>query len=232
MVRYKQNRYFQIRRQQDNKFYQLQLDAKKLWEKLRRSDVRSEEKYKIADELHQLLKGRITNIIEAHDTSRVVECLYSNGSHEIKNSIFEELQQKIIHYAKCKYAKNVILAFLRHGRQCHKEAIYKAVQTRVVELFLHKEAANIISALYNDFCNTKRRAEMAQEFYSRQLTYFKSEDATTFKAAYEKCTEKTASEKMLAEFKVRTQRDYIYAFVGVFCIYLFLSLKSIVPDKC
>lgn len=190
-----------IRRQQDNKFYQLQLDAKKLWEKLRRSDVRSEEKYKIADELHQLLKGRITNIIEAHDTSRVVECLYSNGSHEIKNSIFEELQQKIIHYAKCKYAKNVILAFLRHGRQCHKEAIYKAVQTRVVELFLHKEAANIISALYNDFCNTKRRAEMAQEFYSRQLTYFKSEDATTFKAAYEKCTEKTASEKMLAEFK-------------------------------
>lgn len=191
-----------MRQQQDNKFYQLQLDAKKLWEKLRRSDVRSEEKHKVANELHELIKGKITNVVEAHDTSRVVECLYSNGSHEIKNSIFEEIKEKIIHYSKCKYAKNVILACLRHGSQAHKEAIYKAVQTRVVDLFLHKEAAHVISALFDDFCNNVKRAEMAQEFYSRELVYFKSEDATTFQSAYEKCTEKTVKENMLSEFKV------------------------------
>lgn len=107
-----------------------------------------------------------------------------------------------MHYAKCKYAKNLIMATLRHGSQAHKDAIYKAVQTRVPDLFLHKEAAQIISTLYEDVCNNKKKAEMAQEFYSKELVYFKSEDATTFKAAYDNCTEKLAKENMLSEFKV------------------------------
>lgn len=81
-----------MRQQQDNKFYQLQHSAKKLWEKLRRSDVRSEERNQLALELHQLLKGNIVNIVEAHDTSRVVECLYTNGNHDIKNSVFDEVK--------------------------------------------------------------------------------------------------------------------------------------------
>ncbi|OQR78692.1 pumilio protein-like [Tropilaelaps mercedesae] len=195
-----------MRQQQENKFYQLQLDAKKLWEKLRRSDMRSEEKQKVANELHRLVAGRVVDIIEAHDTSRVVECLYSNGSHEIKNSIFEEIKEKINYYAKSKYAKNVVLACLRYGSTTHREAIYKAVQTRVPDLFLHKEAAKVISVLYDDFCNSKKRAEMAQEFYSQELVYFKSEDAVTFRAAYEKCTERSTQENMLTNFRDRLSK--------------------------
>ncbi|XP_003742321.1 pumilio homolog 3 [Galendromus occidentalis] len=190
-----------MRQQQDNKFYVLQCSAKKIWEKLRRSDVRSEERNQLAMELHKLLKGNIVNVAEAHDTSRVVECLYTNGSPEIKNSVFDEIKDKIMHYAKCKYAKNLIMACLRHGSQAHKDVIYKAVQTRVPDLFLHKEAAQIISTLYEDVCNNKKKAEMAQEFYSKELVYFKSETATTFKAAYDNCTEKLAKENMLSEFK-------------------------------
>lgn len=114
-------------------------------------------------------------------------------------------QDKILHYSKCKYAKNLILAFLRHGSQLHKDAIFKAVQTRVPDLFLHKEAAQIISTLYEDVCNNKKKAEMAQEFYSKELVYFKKEDAVAFKVVYNECADKLAKEKMLSEFKVSSQ---------------------------
>ena len=54
-----------------NQVFELGVQAKQVWEKVRSQHTSKEEKEKLIPELHQLLKGKVEKVIRAHDTVRL-----------------------------------------------------------------------------------------------------------------------------------------------------------------
>merc|ERR1712025_1381601 len=84
--------------------FDIGVQAKKIWEEVRKEDCPEQKKEKLTKDLHELVKGNIKKIIFAHDTVRVVECLMALGSDDIRNALYEELKDDIVEMAKSKYA--------------------------------------------------------------------------------------------------------------------------------
>ena len=74
----------------------------------------------------------------AHDTARVIECLFGTAPVDIKQSLFEELKKETIELAKSQYAHFYLLKVLRHGTKDNRNHIMNALSGRVVELMKHK----------------------------------------------------------------------------------------------
>merc|ERR1719220_2563262 len=53
-----------------NQVFELGVQAKQVWEKVRSQHTSKEEKEKLIPELHQLLKGKVEKVIRAHDTGQ------------------------------------------------------------------------------------------------------------------------------------------------------------------
>lgn len=101
------------RKMMKNNHYQVGHKAKNMWEQLRRFDLPPEKRHQISTDLYGTIKGRAKELIYAHDTSRVIQCMMKYGSQEHKNAIFEELKDHIVEMAKSKYAKFCVRKMLK-----------------------------------------------------------------------------------------------------------------------
>ena len=63
----------------------------------------------------------------AHDTARVIECLFGTAPVDIKQSLFEELKKETIELAKSQYAHFYLLKVLRHGTKDNRNHIMNAL---------------------------------------------------------------------------------------------------------
>lgn len=59
-------------------------------------------------------------LIFAHDSCRIVECMVTNGGSDVRNALFEELVPEIIRMTKSKYARFFIIKMLKHGYDFNK----------------------------------------------------------------------------------------------------------------
>lgn len=74
----------------------------------------------------------------AHDTARVVECLFEKSSQDVRDALFNELKSHIINMAKSQYAHFVVMKILRHGNKDQRDYIMKTLSGKVVFLMRHK----------------------------------------------------------------------------------------------
>jgi hypothetical protein len=54
-------------------------------------------------------------LIFAHDTCRVIQCLVKYGTSEHRTKLFEELKDDILEMIKCKYAKFFVKKLIKYG---------------------------------------------------------------------------------------------------------------------
>ncbi|XP_014673454.1 PREDICTED: pumilio domain-containing protein KIAA0020 homolog [Priapulus caudatus] len=113
-----------VRQQHTNKNYDLAVQAKKIWEELRKQDVSDAEKQKLCAQLWKMIKGKSPELIFAHDTVRVIECLEKYGSATYRNALFEELKDMIVPMAKSKYAKFFVEKLIKYGTKVQRKAIF------------------------------------------------------------------------------------------------------------
>lgn len=73
------------------------------------------ERKKCVSEIHGMLKGKVKELIFAHDTCRVVECLVASGGTDVRTALFDELIPEIVHLTKSKYARFFVTKMLKHG---------------------------------------------------------------------------------------------------------------------
>ncbi|VDM49254.1 unnamed protein product [Toxocara canis] len=95
--------------------FELALQCKRLWEKIRSSKCTEEDRERYVHELYGLVKGKAKELIYAHDTCRVIECLTSLPKGNIRSLLFEELCPEIVRMTKSKYARFFVTKMLRHG---------------------------------------------------------------------------------------------------------------------
>uniref|UniRef100_A0A224YXC3 Pumilio homology domain family member 6 n=1 Tax=Rhipicephalus zambeziensis TaxID=60191 RepID=A0A224YXC3_9ACAR len=170
----------QERKKHENKFYEISKAAKRIWEDLRLKSCTPQRREELLNQLSKVVKGNIKQLIFAHDTSRVIECMEHLGTAVHRNMIFEEVKDIIIPMTKSKYAKFMVKQILRNGSAEQKQHVIRAFSTQVVSLLYHVDAAAILEDIYNEYANALQRSLMLQEFYSRDLALFKRDKVITF----------------------------------------------------
>ncbi|VDN43242.1 unnamed protein product [Gongylonema pulchrum] len=108
-----------------------------------------------------MMKGKVKELIFAHDTCRVVECLFACAGADIRTALFEELTPEIVRMAKSKYAR-----FFR-------QIIFNAFCGHCVSLLRIAPASAILEAAYNDYANALQRFNIIIEFYGADFPLFK-----------------------------------------------------------
>ncbi|OPL20643.1 pumilio domain-containing protein, partial [Mytilus galloprovincialis] len=89
--------------------------SKKIWEELRRHDVKESKKHELCTELMGFVKGTMKEFAFAHDTARVLQCLVQHGSPGQKDEVFEEVKDQICLMARSKYAKFLVKKLIVYG---------------------------------------------------------------------------------------------------------------------
>ncbi|XP_057379723.1 pumilio homolog 3-like [Daphnia carinata] len=170
--------------------YLLSVKAKKLWEELRREDTTKEKQLSLSADLYGLIKTHAHELVFAHDTARVIECLFEKASQDIREAVFNELKPHTINLAKSQYAHFYLMKVLRHGNKEQRTYVIQALSGKVVFLMKHKFASKVVETAYNDWANASQRALLSQEFYGPEFKLFKDESITTLSAALAKHPEK------------------------------------------
>ena len=80
----------------------------------------------------------IFQLVFAHDTARVIECLFEKASQDIREAVFNELKPHIINLAKSQYAHFYLMKVLRHGNKDQRNFVIQALSGKVVFLMKHK----------------------------------------------------------------------------------------------
>ncbi|KAI0231313.1 pumilio RNA binding family member 3 [Lamellibrachia satsuma] len=173
----KKERKKQRRMQKDN--YEMSAKAKDLWNALRRHELTTEKRLALCTELHTTVKGKALQLIFAHDTSRVIQCLIKYGSAEHKSALFEELREHLLEMTKSKYAKFFVRKLLKYGTKAQRNYVFRSMYGSVRKLIRHKEAAEIIECAYNNYANAQQRAALVEEFYGPSFALFKTSETRT-----------------------------------------------------
>lgn len=198
LVEMKKKHRKQERKKNENKFYEISKAAKRVWEELRCKTCRPARREELLAQLTKVVKGNVKQLIFAHDTSRVIECMEHLGTAVHRNMIFDEVKDIILPMTKSKYAKFMVRQILRNGTSEQKQHVIKAFSTHVVTLLHHADAAAILEVVYNEYANALQRSWLLQEFYSRDLALFKKDKVITFADALAESADRS---KMIENLK-------------------------------
>lgn len=163
------------RRMSENKYFEITERAKKIWEEMRRDDCPSNRKHELIENLMGMIKGKVRDIVRAHDTVRIIQCVIAYGTQAHRSSLFEELKEDLILLCKTKYAKHFVLKMLKYGSSKEKEFIISSFHGKVKDLLKHAHASQVLEYAYNDVANAKQRGLLVQEYYGPEFALFKDD---------------------------------------------------------
>ena len=124
--------------EEGNVIYELSVQAKKIWEEVRREDCKGNRKEELCKQLYEMIKGKAKGLIYAHDTVRVIETLVGVGSGEYRTALYEELKDELHKLSKNKYSRFFVLKLLRYGSKEQKDAIMDSFKGHIIEFMKHK----------------------------------------------------------------------------------------------
>lgn len=94
---------------------ELLVDAKRAWTAARQKNLKKAERIKHIDELMEIIRGTVKDIVFKHDASRIVQTAVKYGDQKARNEIAEELKGKYRELAQSKYSKVRIYKHFLYG---------------------------------------------------------------------------------------------------------------------
>uniref|UniRef100_A0AAR2KK05 PUM-HD domain-containing protein n=1 Tax=Pygocentrus nattereri TaxID=42514 RepID=A0AAR2KK05_PYGNA len=184
----------QNRQQNDKKgTYPIVMRAKQVWEIVRRKDCDKEKRAKLLKELQILVRGKIKTIAFAHDSTRVLQCLFQFGNDKQRQEIFDELKDHMVEMSKSKYAKNIVKKFLMYGNKQQVGEVMLAFKGNVRQMLRHSEASSVVEYAYNDKAILSQRLMLTEELYGNTFQVCKSSVCSTLDKVLESNLEKHES---------------------------------------
>lgn len=156
--------------------YEITVQAKKIAEKLRLLECATEERLKLASELHELLKGHYSKFILTHDMSRVIQWLIKYSNAQIRQAIKSELEPLLMQMFQSKYAKNCVKAAFQYGSDQLRKELLAACNGHVVKLSSHLVSAPIFEYAITEFATDADKNRLKQEFYGDMYKQAKDEN--------------------------------------------------------
>ncbi|KAJ2716887.1 Pumilio y domain member 6 [Coemansia spiralis] len=151
---------------------ELKLQARKLWEVLRRGDLGAEERAQKMTEMMALLGGRIKDVTFKHDMSRIVQTCLKHGSAEQREQIAAELAGSYLDLSRSMYGRHILMRMLKYC-PTRRAAIIQAFHGQVRKLIRHKDAALVLEECYAVYANAQQKWDLVGEFYGAEFAVFK-----------------------------------------------------------
>ena len=151
---------------------------KALWEKLRVKNppLPKKTRDKLCDEIWELSKDHIANLILKHDASRVVQTLVKYSSKERRHKIVIALKGKFYVLATSSYGKYLLVKLLHYGTRDSRQIIIDELHGSLRKLMRHKEGAYVIEDMYVLYATQEQRQQMIREFWGSEYALFRNEN--------------------------------------------------------
>lgn len=156
----------QRKKAKDTQLYELSVQAKQLYEKLKCKTTPN--KNDLCTELHGLLKtgNAYAKLVLSHDIARVVQCLLKYSPGEIRKDISEILLPNIVQMSTSKYAHFCVSRMLKYGTKEIRSRVISGFFGHIIKLVSHKFSNELVDIAYNTHASVTEKAEIRQEFYS------------------------------------------------------------------
>ncbi|ELU37467.1 puf family RNA-binding protein [Rhizoctonia solani AG-1 IA] len=113
----------------------LLVEAKRVWALARKIDIPRAERQKHIEELMNVLRGNVQDIVFKHDASRIVQTLVKYGGQKERDEVAAELKGKYRDLAQNKYGKGGLRAALEHAAPERRKRILASVAETLMQIF-------------------------------------------------------------------------------------------------
>lgn len=147
--------------------------GKRIWEQIRRKDINKDERKKLIEELCNLMKGRVSELVFKHDASRIVQTAVKYGTKEQRKLIAQELKGKYVELSQSAYGRYLTVKMMEYGTAETKDMVVKEMFGNVRKLIKHKLASIVVEDTWRQYATNKQKAVLLKEFYGVEFAIFK-----------------------------------------------------------
>ncbi|TFK45263.1 ARM repeat-containing protein [Heliocybe sulcata] len=146
-------------------------DAKRIWNLARQKNIPEPERRKHVQNLMDIIRGNVKDIVFKHDASRIVQTVVKYGKQDVRDEIAQELKGSYLELVQRRYSKFLVGKLIR---QCpsHRASILVEFQGHVLRLLLHREASRVIADAYELYGNAYERSILLRDFYGKEASIF------------------------------------------------------------
>ncbi|GAV52289.1 hypothetical protein ZYGR_0AG02800 [Zygosaccharomyces rouxii] len=166
---------------------------KNLWEKLRvkNAPIPKAEREKLSNEVWELSKDCISDLVLKHDASRVVQTLVKYSSKDRREQIVDALKGKFYLLATSAYGKYLLVKLLHYGSRKSRQTIIDELHGCLRKLMRHREGAYVVEDLYVLYASNEQKHQMIREFWGSEYAVFRDDhQGLTIEKACESSVEK------------------------------------------
>ncbi|ODV78054.1 ARM repeat-containing protein [Suhomyces tanzawaensis NRRL Y-17324] len=148
---------------------------KNLWEKLRVAKPAPPKavRDKLCDEIWELSKDVVLDLVMKHDASRVVQTLIKYSSKTRREAITKALKGNFYLLATSSYGKYLLIKLLHYGSKESRQLIIDELHGNLRKLMRHKEGAYVIEDLFVLYSTQEQKLQMIREFWGSEYAVFK-----------------------------------------------------------
>lgn len=148
---------------------------KSLWEKLRvtKPAPPKEIKEKLCNEIWELSKDIVHDLVLKHDASRVVQTLIKHTTKERRDMIVRALKGNFYKLATSSYGKYLLVKILHYGSKESRALIVDELHGNLRKLMRHKEGAYVVEDLFVLYSSAQQKQQMIREFWGSEYAVFK-----------------------------------------------------------
>jgi pumilio family protein 6 len=152
-------------------------EAKKLWERVRRRDLTTEQRSAPLAQLFALLTGKFKEVIAKHDASRMIQTCIKYGNSEQRLLIATELKGAYPAIAKSRYGKHIVNRLLQYCSSMRK-SIVAEFRGQVAKMIRSVDAASVLEEVYSEYANAREKNALLMEFYGPEFNLFRKSTDT------------------------------------------------------
>lgn len=148
---------------------------KSLWERLRvtKPTPPKEVRDKLCNEVWELAKDVILDLVMKHDASRVVQTLVKYSSKERRELIVLSMKGNYYQLATSSYGKYLLIKLLHYGSKESRTLIVNELHGKLRKLMRHKEGAYVVEDLFVLYSSAEQKQQMIREFWGAEYAVFR-----------------------------------------------------------
>ncbi|KAF9463742.1 armadillo-type protein [Collybia nuda] len=146
-------------------------DAKRVWSLARAKTIPTAERQKHIQDLMNVIRGKVKDIVFKHDASRIVQTVVKYGGQKERDEIASELKGKYKELAQNKYSKFLVTKLIRLC-PTHRPDMLLEFQSHVLRLLLHREASSVLADTFELYANAYERTLLLRDFYGKETALF------------------------------------------------------------
>lgn len=150
---------------------------KTVWERLRVKEppLPKEIREKLSNEIWELCKDRIEDLVLKHDASRIVQTLLKYSSKSRREQVVNSLKGQFYALATSSYGKYLLVKLLHYGSRDSRQIIINELHGKLRKLMRHREGAYVVEDLFVLYSTHEQRQQMIREFWGSEYAVFREE---------------------------------------------------------